>query len=788
VVNGIRIYAANDNAPRDPASFTLEGSNDGGTTWTRIAADMITLSDTRNGTGTGTPINPATQVNARINFPNTTSYTSYRVLFPTLKSSQVATGIQIGEIELLNQGVAVATAATSDAVSVATGGSVAFSAPATSLGTRRMTLYVGANGGTGHLTVTMTDGSVFNADLVDSNPGDGVADLAKYVIDYKSGIDNQTLNVNYSAVSGSNVFMGATLTGVTGVDTPAAPTGLTATALTSRRNTLAWTDNATNESGFRVFRAPASTGDPNVPGAFVAIGTTGPIVVSFTDATATPGQKYFYQVTAFNGGESAAVSADTTTLSRPAPWLDSDIGLQNNPLPQFTGDVGFSPDGTSATVTGSGADIWDAQDRFHFVYQKITGDIQITARVMDVFQTDVWAKAGLMVREHTGNNSRQGMIVLSAANGVRVQGRLGQNAASVAIGTDEALAGAGPGSWFRISRVGDTVNFYLSSDGITFNLVRTQVFPALAQDIYIGLAVTSHNVNAITTAHFQNIAFAPPDTTGPLVTGFSLDRALPAGATPTTKSHFAITFSENVQASLDDSDVQLLGVTSGQVISGTLHYYDTATNTAIYTINDLNNPGLAPSELLDDNYTLRVFASITDGDGNVLRGDGVTNGTNHERPFNKYRGDTQMTPGGADLFDRKVTFADFQRLERNQGMVNPSASDGDFNYDGVIDYVDFNILYARMNTSLPAPASPTPSTGTTGPTTTKPVVTKPPGTKPVVTKPATPAKPVVTKPAPKPVVTVPPTLKKVTAPVKPVVSVLGTAKKIASVKDWLAAK
>jgi hypothetical protein len=123
--------------------------------------------------------------------------------------------------------------------------------------------------------------------------------------------------------------------------------------------------------------------------------------------------------------------------------------------------------------------------------------------------------------------------------------------------------------------------------------------------------------------------------------------------------------------------------------------------------------------------------------------------------------------------DRKVSFTDFQTLERNQGKANPSASEGDFNYDGVINYLDFNILYARMNTSLPAPAAPTPATPTVTPTKpgkpVKPVVS---ATKTALSKTAAVSKPAVTTPS------------RVSIPVKPAISSFST-KKIATIKELL---
>src|SRR4029453_11305425 len=84
----------------DPASYLLEGSVSGlGGPWTTIASGALTLPFGRN--AGGVPINPLTQVNQLIEFPNNVPYTSYRVTFPTLKDAAAANSMQIAEVELL---------------------------------------------------------------------------------------------------------------------------------------------------------------------------------------------------------------------------------------------------------------------------------------------------------------------------------------------------------------------------------------------------------------------------------------------------------------------------------------------------------------------------------------------------------------------------------------------------------------------------------------------------------------------------------------------------------------
>ena len=71
--------------------------------------------------------------------------------------------------------------------------------------------------------------------------------------------------------------------------------------------------------------------------------------------------------------------------------------------------------GTTATVrmTGAGADIWGTADGFQFMYQQISGDCDIRARVISMTNPNAWAKAGVMVRETLAANSTYAMTFLS---------------------------------------------------------------------------------------------------------------------------------------------------------------------------------------------------------------------------------------------------------------------------------------------------------------------------------------------------------------------------------------
>jgi Bacterial lectin/Immunoglobulin I-set domain len=100
VVSAMRIYTANDAPERDPIDIMLEGSTNGGGSWTTILADTpLSLPNNRN--AGGLPINATNQPLQELDFANTNGYTSYRVTINNVKTNAIANSMQVAEIQML---------------------------------------------------------------------------------------------------------------------------------------------------------------------------------------------------------------------------------------------------------------------------------------------------------------------------------------------------------------------------------------------------------------------------------------------------------------------------------------------------------------------------------------------------------------------------------------------------------------------------------------------------------------------------------------------------------------
>lgn len=79
---------------------------------------------------------------------------------------------------------------------------------------------------------------------------------------------------------------------------------------------VSWDDNSTNETGFKIERAPAA---PST--AFEVVGSVAANVKTFTDSTAVPKTGYQYRIQAFNADTVSAYSNIASVVTPPAPIL-----------------------------------------------------------------------------------------------------------------------------------------------------------------------------------------------------------------------------------------------------------------------------------------------------------------------------------------------------------------------------------------------------------------------------------------------------------------------------------
>ncbi|MEJ2704505.1 MAG: PA14 domain-containing protein [Sedimentisphaerales bacterium] len=192
------------------------------------------------------------------------------------------------------------------------------------------------------------------------------------------------------------------------------------------------------------------------------------------------------------------------TLTWPRDWTEQEVAelsLWFRGIPGSTGSFVEAPAGTF-TMTGSGADIWNDADEFHYAYKALTGAGSIVARVESITNTNTWAKAGVMIRETLDPGSKHATMVVTPGQGISFQRRPVADSGSA----DTTTGGIIAPYWVKIDRdIAGNFSAYGSPDGTTWTLQGTPENISMGSNVYIGLAVTSHDAALTCQAVFSNV-------------------------------------------------------------------------------------------------------------------------------------------------------------------------------------------------------------------------------------------------------------------------------------------
>ena len=194
-------------------------------------------------------------------------------------------------------------------------------------------------------------------------------------------------------------------------------------------------------------------------------------------------------------------------LTAPRDWTEEGVTELSLWFRGFPGSVGSFVEGPvgTYTMTASGADIWAVNgveaDEFHFAYKMLTGAGSIIARVDSIDNTNVWAKAGMMIRETLDPDSAHAMMVVTPGSGVSFQRRPGTSQTSLDTTTGSITAPY----WVKLERnISGTFTASHSANGSTWTMQGTETI-SMGANVYIGLAVTSHDAALTCQTVFSNV-------------------------------------------------------------------------------------------------------------------------------------------------------------------------------------------------------------------------------------------------------------------------------------------
>jgi len=248
-------------------------------------------------------------------------------------------------------------------------------------------------------------------------------------------------------------------------------------------------------------------------GAGSIAGLAGCSALSGGDETATP------------DGDTGPTDSEGTPTATPEPedtdaQTDTDTG----------GGGGDGP--TIITMEAGGADIWNTTDLGHIYYAEVSGDFDARVQVSSLENTNPHAKAGLMARAALDPTARNVMVRKRPGFGISPQWRPEDGASTTSTTSEQGapLSRIEGGvmenaNWQRLQRVGDTIRAFGSENGedwrLMVELTTDQI--ELPDTVVLGLAATSHDNAAATTAKFRNLSGVEPadnqDLGAPIVGG-----------------------------------------------------------------------------------------------------------------------------------------------------------------------------------------------------------------------------------------------------------------------------
>ena len=204
-----------------------------------------------------------------------------------------------------------------------------------------------------------------------------------------------------------------------------------------------------------------------------------------------------------------ANSEAVLALTNARDWTEGSVGELSIWFQGRAGSVGSFVEGPTGTytMTAAGVDIWAQADEFHYAYKTLSGVGSISVKVESLQNTDPFAKAGVMIRNSLDPDAANAALLLTPDNGVRFQYR--QNAGDITDREfDDTLVAP---YWVKLERdAGGSFRAYTSPDGFNWQQMTLRPMVTMDGNVYIGLALTSHNAAVAGEAVFSNVTITGP--------------------------------------------------------------------------------------------------------------------------------------------------------------------------------------------------------------------------------------------------------------------------------------
>ena len=166
----------------------------------------------------------------------------------------------------------------------------------------------------------------------------------------------------------------------------------------------------------------------------------------------------------------------------------SDVGVVSHP-----GSAEYDPAAKTYTLSSSGENMWAAEDDFHFLWKKVTGDLTLTADIAFPTTTGNAHKKGvLMVRRTLDKDSDYVDAALHVVGLTSLQSR-DQNGGT----TREAQSYLSSPKRLRLMKRGTYFFMFVAGDDGVFHLSGGSMKLALEEPFYVGIGACAHDKDAV---------------------------------------------------------------------------------------------------------------------------------------------------------------------------------------------------------------------------------------------------------------------------------------------------
>ncbi len=169
--------------------------------------------------------------------------------------------------------------------------------------------------------------------------------------------------------------------------------------------------------------------------------------------------------------------------------------------PLRAGSATFDASRGEYRITGGGANMWNQTDAFHFLWQRASGDLTLTANVSFPHPGgNEHKKAGWMVRQGLGPSAPYADLVVHASGLTSLQYRLTEGGPTQEIQSKISMP-----ETTRLVRLGNTFSLWALRPGGVMEMAGSVEVP-LHDPVYVGLAVCAHDTEALEEAVLSNVS------------------------------------------------------------------------------------------------------------------------------------------------------------------------------------------------------------------------------------------------------------------------------------------